>query len=106
MEKLIAYCGLDCGQCPAYVATKNNDENLRKKTAQEWTERYRNDDRNRPPVEPKDINCRGCLSSGPVYLYCNECKIRECALGKGITDCKECEEYRCAKLRDLQEHFF
>ena len=33
MDKLIACCGLDCRKCDAYIATMNNDDNLRKKTA-------------------------------------------------------------------------
>ncbi len=105
-ENLIAYCGLDCSRCPAFVATKGNDDELRKKTAQEWTERYRADGRNRPPVKPEDINCEGCLSDGLIYLHCNECKIRKCAMGKGVENCKDCEEYKCVELAELQSHFF
>ena len=26
MNKVLAYCGLDCGGCGAYLATKNNDD--------------------------------------------------------------------------------
>ncbi len=26
MEKLIAFCGLDCAGCEAYIATQANDE--------------------------------------------------------------------------------
>ena len=36
VEKNIVYCGIDCVKCPIYIATKNNDEDLRKKTAEEW----------------------------------------------------------------------
>ncbi|MBM4402294.1 MAG: DUF3795 domain-containing protein [Candidatus Cloacimonetes bacterium] len=105
-EKQIAYCGLDCNKCPAYIATKHNDDNLREKTAKEWTERYRSDGRDRPPVKPEDINCEGCLSSGLVYLHCHECKIRNCAMEKRVKNCKECAEYKCAELDELQSHFF
>ena len=31
MKKLIAFCGLDCEKCDAYIATKNNDQALREK---------------------------------------------------------------------------
>lgn len=31
MKKLIAYCGLDCEKCDAYLATINDDQDLRKK---------------------------------------------------------------------------
>lgn len=32
MNKMIAFCGLDCEQCEARIATINNDNNLRKKS--------------------------------------------------------------------------
>lgn len=99
-------CGLDCSSCAAFIATQNNDESLREKTAKEWTERYRKDGRNRPPVKAENINCNGCLSDGPIYLYCRQCKIRQCGLEKNIKNCSECVDYRCDKLVELQSHFF
>ena len=51
---MIAYCGLDCGKCDAYLATLNNDGVLREKTAKAWAEL------NNVPIQPKDINCLGC----------------------------------------------
>jgi len=107
MEKYIAKCGLDCSSCAAFIATKNNDNELREKTAKEWTERYRAKGRNRPPLEPEDINCLGCLSqTGPVYLNCLECEIRKCGFEKRIESCKACKDYKCEKLAELQSHFF
>ena len=38
MKRLIAICGLDCEKCDAYIATKNNDQALREKTAKLWSE--------------------------------------------------------------------
>ncbi|WP_337606157.1 DUF3795 domain-containing protein [Claveliimonas sp.] len=38
MNKMIAYCGLDCEHCDAYLATMNDDQELRKKTAKLWAE--------------------------------------------------------------------
>lgn len=105
-KKHIAMCGLNCSSCPAFIATGSNDDSLREKTAKEWTERYRTDGRNRPAVKPEDINCKGCLSDGPVYLYCHQCKIRKCGLEKGLKNCKECGEHKCDKLTELQSHFF
>ena len=105
-ERHIAICGLDCSSCGAYIATKNRDDSLREKTAREWTERYRKDGRNRPPVRAEDINCNGCLSEGPIYLYCKQCKVRQCGLEKKITNCRECANYKCDKLIKLQGHLF
>ncbi|MFH1280920.1 MAG: DUF3795 domain-containing protein [Candidatus Beckwithbacteria bacterium] len=102
----IGICGLDCSSCDAFIATQNNDNKLREKTAKEWTERYRKGNRNRPPVKPKDINCKGCLSDGPIYLYCHQCKIRKCGLEREIKNCKECRDYKCNQLIELQKHLF
>ena len=33
MKDRIAYCGLDCEKCDAYLATINDDKALREKTA-------------------------------------------------------------------------
>ena len=105
-RKQIGICGLDCSSCAAFIAAKNNDEVLRRKTAREWTQRYQKDDRGRPAIKPEDINCNGCLSKGPIYLYCRQCKIRQCGFKKGIRNCKECSDYKCEELKELQSHFF
>ena len=105
-KKHLAMCGLDCAKCEAFIATVNNDDKLREKTAKEWNKRYRSDGRGRPPIKAEDINCRGCLSNGPIYLYCYQCKIRKCGFKKGIKNCQECEKYKCADLKELQSHFW
>ena len=38
MKDMIGYCGLDCEKCDAYLATINNDQALREKTAKLWAE--------------------------------------------------------------------
>ena len=38
MRDMIAYCGLDCEKCDAYLATINDDQALREKTAKLWSE--------------------------------------------------------------------
>ena len=54
MRNMIAYCGLDCGKCDAYLATINDDQALREKTAKLWAEL------NNAPILPEHINCEGC----------------------------------------------
>lgn len=87
MNKLIAICGLDCEQCDAYIATKNNDQALREKTAKLWAEL------NNAPILPEHINCEGCRMDGKKTVYCDSlCAIRQCALKKGLTTCGDCPE--------------
>ena len=37
-ENMIAFCGLDCSKCDAYIATRNDNQALREKTAKLWSE--------------------------------------------------------------------
>ena len=99
-------CGLNCSVCAAFIATENNNDSLREKTAKEWTKKYVESNNNKPALKAEDINCTGCLSDGPKYLYCSQCKIRQCCLEKGIKNCKECDSYKCDDLIELQSHFF
>lgn len=104
-KKYMAMCGLDCSSCAAFIATKNNDNELREKTAKEWTKRYLGSDK--PPLRPEDICCSGCLSQvDPVFSNCRKCEIRKCGFNKGVNNCKECKDYKCEKLTELEKHFF
>lgn len=93
MDKILAYCGLYCTECPAYIAKQTNDDELRKKTAEEWSKMFNSE------IKPEDINCDSCLTKdGVVIQYCNVCEIRKCAQEKNVENCAFCEEYTCEKL--------
>lgn len=94
MKQLIAICGLDCEKCDAYIATKNNDQALREKTAKRWTEL------NNVPILPEHINCEGCRMDGAKTVYCDHlCPIRQCANSKGFETCGTCpEKDTCPKV--------
>lgn len=87
MNKLIAYCGLDCERCEARTATLNNDNALREKVARLWTEM------NGVEITAETINCEGCRADGVKTPFCNSlCPIRQCALGKKHETCGSCSE--------------
>ena len=87
MPPMIAYCGLDCEKCDAYIATKNDDQALREKTARLWA------GLNNAPILPEHINCDGCRANGRKTVYCEHlCPIRQCALKKGMASCGDCPE--------------
>ena len=87
MKKMIAYCGLDCEKCDAYLATLRDDQALREKTAKAWSEL------NHVPILPEHINCLGCRADGIKTVFCDSlCEIRQCALKKGVETCSDCEE--------------
>lgn len=90
----IAYCGLDCFQCDAYLATIHDDQALREKTAKQWSEW------NQVQILPEDIHCTGCRMDGVKSAYCDSlCEIRQCALKKEVRTCGDCAEMEtCSKL--------
>jgi len=93
MEKIIAFCGEVCTDCPAFIATKNNDNDKRRETAELWSKKYNHD------FKLEDINCDGCLSrTGRVIGYSNICEIRKCGREKGVENCAYCGEYICETL--------
>ena len=92
-KKMIAKCGLVCSECPAYIATKNNDDPLREETAKKWSAMFKAD------IKPADINCDGCQSeSQRLFSYCNSCEIRKCARERKLETCAVCPDYSCEKL--------
>lgn len=87
MKDMIAYCRLDCEKCDAYLATVNDDQALREKTAKLWAEL------NNAPILPEHINCEGCRVDGSKTVYCdNLCDIRQCALKRGVATCGNCPD--------------
>lgn len=87
MKDMIGYCGLDCEKCNAYIATVNDDQDLREETAKQWA------DLNSAPILPEHINCEGCRVRGVKTVFCeNLCEIRKCALKKSVSTCGNCPE--------------
>jgi predicted nucleic acid binding AN1-type Zn finger protein len=98
MEKIIAYCGIVCSECPAYIATQNNDDAKRRETAEQWTKQFGHE------MKPEDINCDGCLTdTGRIVSYCAICEIRKCARERGMVNCAYCDDYACDKLEKFFE---
>jgi hypothetical protein len=96
MDIMTAYCGLLCHKCPAFIATEKDDDNERKKVAEEWSKHYKSD------IKPEHINCLGCTSEKePIFQYCRVCKIRKCAREKGLENCAYCDHYACEKLNEF-----
>lgn len=88
MNQLIACCGLDCESCDARKATVANDDELREKTAREWSVMN-----NAPEITAATINCMGCRTEGAKFAYCSAyCRIRKCVHEKGFATCGDCPE--------------
>lgn len=99
MKEFIGCCGLDCEKCDAYIATKNDDEQLREKTAELWSQ-YNN-----VIIKPEMINCVGCRIDGVKTPFCRSmCEIKKCSNKKGFSTCGECDtREKCKTLKEITE---
>ena len=94
MDKNIAYCGLVCTDCPAYIATQADDQAALEQVAAQWREEY-----NVPDITVESVICDGCLgSNGRHCSHCFECEIRACGMDRGVVTCAHCADYACEKL--------
>jgi len=85
-NELLAPCGMYCGVCGVYMASRDNNQKLKEKFAKAYD------------VTPEQIACKGCLSN-EKFVYCQECGIRKCVMEKNYEGCHQCEEFPC-KLID------
>lgn len=93
MKNLIACCGLDCEKCDAYIATLNNDNKLREKTANLWSKL------NKTEITPEMINCTGCRTAGAKTFFCSSlCQVRKCVKSKNFETCATCTDLKTCQI--------
>jgi len=96
--KGLAFCGLNCLECPAYLATLSGYSYSKEQIAREWSGIYGKD------IRPEDINCCGCRAkTGVHFSHCYECSIRLCAMEKGVDNCALCSDYPCVDIQEFME---
>jgi hypothetical protein len=100
MEKKISCCGLNCVTCDARIATINNNDELRKTTAEKWQIAYHASD-----ITAEMINCTGCREEGVKFNHCLVCEIRNCVKARGFTTCADCIEMEtCVIVGGVHKH--
>ncbi len=93
---MIACCGINCIECEAFAATKDDDDLQRAEVARRWSEQFDTE------LKPEEINCEGCQSSGNIlFSHCRVCEIRNCCRDKGLENCAYCDDYGCEKIKIL-----
>lgn len=96
MGELLGACGLDCGACPAYVATRANDAERIAAIAARWSEEYGH------YIKPEYVWCEGCTTEGERKCgHARECEVRACVLERGLANCARCDDYGCEKITKL-----
>jgi len=93
MNNLIGCCGLNCETCDVRIATINDDNDLRAKTAAKWCKLNNTD-----AIRPEHMNCLGCLSEGVKTVFCTSmCQVRKCCQSKDFANCMQCDDKKTCK---------
>ena len=92
MKEPIAFCGLNCSNCPTYLATQKDDDNIRKQIQTRWKDNFNMD------VPLEILNCDGCKEDGKKGPFCSRCQVKKCADGKSLENCGLCGDYSCDLL--------
>jgi hypothetical protein len=88
---MLGYCGINCDECTAYKGTVNTRIDLLEKAAGDyWNGAY----------SAQEWVCLGCTPSDQKFLakYCATCKIRDCAIDRGVQNCAECSDYESCEM--------
>jgi hypothetical protein len=94
-EQIIAYCGLVCTECPAFMATRTQDNKKLAALALEWYGQA---------GDATYCVCDGCTQDVRINQFCRECGVRMCAIERGVINCATCPDYGCQKLTSLFQH--
>ena len=96
MDGIIAYCGLVCTDCPAYIATQADDREALERVAAQWREEF-----NAPEITVAWVICDGCLTGERQCGHCAECEIRACGVAREVINCAHCADYVCETLESF-----
>ena len=91
-KDLMAPCGLHCGFCGVYIATRDKNE------------KFRNVMANLYGTKPEETACLGCMqddSKKTLYAWCKTCPIRDCVKGKEYYSCHQCDEWPCSRIKEF-----
>ena len=95
MAMIQAYCGLDCGECEAYIATQKNDRDGLEVAARKWAQQF-----GAQNISADMCICDGCPSGKRTSTaHAVNCAIRLCASARGVTTCAHCRDYGCETLK-------
>jgi len=89
LRELTAPCGIDCFNCPVYLA--NESEEIRQQVMSGVGVSY------------EDAACRGCRSESGVCSLSRKsgygpCRTFTCVDSRGIESCADCDDFPCDNL--------
>lgn len=87
IKQMTAPCGLDCFNCPMYLAKEN--------------EEMRNAIAKNIGVSPEQAICNGCRNENGTIAFLNmtePCNVYKCIKEKDISFCCDCPDFPCDHL--------
>jgi hypothetical protein len=87
-QDLLAPCGLYCGVCGVFVASRDNNQKFKEKLSGVYG------------VTPEEVHCLGCKSD-TIWKFCRMCHIRDCTESKGYVGCHECDDWPCQHIEQF-----
>lgn len=84
---MTAPCGLDCFNCPVYLANEN--QKLRAVIAERFG------------IPEKEAVCQGCRNEGGTIAFLGmtePCNVYRCIEKKGLRFCCDCDDFPCDHL--------
>lgn len=91
-KALMAPCGLYCGACAVYIATRDGNEKFKAVMGNLY---------GTPPEETECLGCMQADTSDTLYKYCQACQIRDCVKAKGFYSCHQCDDWPCALVENF-----
>ncbi len=91
-KDLMAPCGLYCGTCGIYIATRDNNTKFKNVLGRLYG------------TAPEETECLGCMQAEPAkkrFSYCANCPIRDCIKAKDLYSCHQCAEWPCAMIENF-----
>lgn len=95
-EKFLSPCGLYCGVCSIYYATRDNNQKFMEKLLKFYQSSL-------PGLEnmtAADLACEGCHSDNRTF-FCETCAVKDCNRKKGYAGCHECDDFPCQLIEDF-----
>lgn len=88
----LAYCGLNCNECPIYLVSISQNTAKQIKLAKEYST-------DTCEFSKEDMYCMGCYSDTVSEKMCKNCEIRKCGVEKDCKNCAECIDFPCTILK-------
>jgi len=98
----ISPCGLYCGVCAIHIAHREGNQKFKERLVNLYKGSVAGKGSlpNSENLSVEDIQCDGCLSNC-LFMHCQQCDIRNCAIEKGYSGCHQCDDFPCENVENF-----